>query len=84
MPEGVGIGKPKTDGVAGHVANTAGAIGYVELTYALDKKAQYGAVKNKAGQFVRADLASITAAAAASCAEQPAEPYSLHDLTLLA
>jgi phosphate ABC transporter phosphate-binding protein len=82
FPQGVGIGKPKTDGVAGHVANTPGAIGYVELTYALDKKAQYGAVRNKAGKFVRADLAGITAAAAASLQEKPAdEPYSLHDLT---
>jgi phosphate transport system substrate-binding protein len=82
FPQGVGIGKPKTDGVAGHVANTPGAIGYVELTYALDKKAQYGAVRNRAGTFVRADLAGITAAAAASLAEKPVdEPYALHDLT---
>lgn len=82
FPQGVGIGKPKTDGVAGHVASTRGAIGYVELTYALDKKSQFGAVKNKAGAFVRADLAGITAAAAASLGAKPtAEPYSLHDLT---
>jgi len=82
FPKGVGIGKPKTDGVAGHVSNTKGAIGYVELTYALDKKAQYGSVKNKAGQFVLADLASITAAASAVIGTKPTEaPYNLHDLT---
>jgi phosphate transport system substrate-binding protein len=77
-----GIGQPKTNGVAGHVSKTNGAIGYVELTYALDKKSQFGAVKNQAGKFVRADLPSITAAAAASLKlKQTEEPYSLHDLT---
>ena len=51
-------------------------------TYALDTKAQYGAVRNKAGKHVRADLASITAAAEATLdVKQTAEPYSLHELT---
>lgn len=82
FPQGVGIGMPKTNGVAGHVTKTKGAIGYVELTYALDKKAPFGAVKNKAGKFIQADLPSITAAATAGLAEkQTTEPYSLHDLT---
>jgi phosphate transport system substrate-binding protein len=82
FPSGVGIGKLKTNGVAGHVSTTKGAIGYVELTYALDKKAQFGLVKNTAGNFVRADLPSITAAAAASLKGKPTEePYTLHDLT---
>jgi phosphate transport system substrate-binding protein len=81
FPPGVGIGQPKTDGVAGFVDRTPGAIGYVEVTYALDKKAQFGAVQNKAGQFVRADLASITAAAASLTEPPTDEPYSLHELT---
>ena len=81
-PSGVGIAQNKTDGVAGHVARTVGAIGYVELTYALDTKARYGAVVNRAGRPVLANLDGITAAAAASLATKPtAEPYSLHDLT---
>ncbi len=81
-PTGVGIAQNKSDGVAGHVSRAVGAVGYVELTYALDTGATYGAVVNKAGKAVRADLASITAAAAASAGAKPtAEPYSLHELT---
>lgn len=78
----VGIAQNKSDGVAGHVARTPGAIGYIELTYALDKKSAYGAVVNKAGKPIKADLPSITAAAAASLGSKPTQaPYSLHDLT---
>src|SRR5262249_50817907 len=61
----VGAGAPKNDGVAGLVSGTKGSIGYVELIYALDKKnLKYGAVQNKDGQFLRASLESVTAAAA--------------------
>jgi phosphate ABC transporter phosphate-binding protein len=81
-PKAVGIKQNKSDGVAGHISRTAGAIGYVELTYALDTKARYGSVVNKAGKPVRADLDSITAAAAATLGmKQTADPYSLHELT---
>src|SRR5436305_10663686 len=38
-------------------------MGYVELIYAVKNKLPYGNVKNKAGDFVKADLASVTAAA---------------------
>ena len=79
---GSGSASRRTTGWPGTSPTHPGAIGYVELTYALDTKSQYGAVVNKAGKAVRADLASITAAAAASLGEKPtAEPYSLHDLT---
>lgn len=81
-PESVGAKQSKSDGLAGHVSRTPGAIGYVELTYALDTKAQYGAVVNKAGKPILADLDSITAAADATLGQpQTAEPFSLHDLT---
>ncbi|MDB5307024.1 MAG: Phosphate-binding protein [Gemmataceae bacterium] len=83
-PKGTGIAQPKSDGVAGHISRSAGAIGYIELTYALDSKdkLKYGSVRNKAGKDVLADLESITAAADASIGEkQTQEPYSLHDLT---
>ncbi|MBX9584214.1 MAG: phosphate ABC transporter substrate-binding protein PstS [Gemmataceae bacterium] len=83
-PKGLGIAQQKSDGVAGHIARTAGAIGYLELTYALDSKDElkYGSVRNKAGKDVRADLDSITAAAAASLGTKPTDPpYSLHELT---
>lgn len=81
-PNGIGTRQPKNDGVACHIARTPGAIGYVELTYALDTKCQYGAVQNRSGRMVLADLPSITAAAEASMSQKGTEePYSLHELT---
>lgn len=82
-PTGVGIKQNKSDGMAGHIGRTLGAIGYIELTFALgDKKVKYGTVKNRTGKQVLADLDSITSAATASLgAKQTVEPYSLHDLT---
>jgi len=59
----VGVGGKGNEGVAGVVKQTPGAIGYVELTYAKQNNLAYGAVKNKAGRFILADLASIKAAA---------------------
>jgi phosphate transport system substrate-binding protein len=81
-PETVGIRQNKSDGVAGHIDRTPGTIGYIELTYALSKKAKYGSVRNKAGKDILADLDSITAAGDASLSvAQTQEPYSLHELT---
>jgi len=59
----VGVGSKGNEGVAGAVRQTPGAIGYVELTYAKQNSLAYGAVQNKAGRFLLADLASIKAAA---------------------
>ena len=83
-PKGVGIAQNKSDGVAGHISRTEGAIGYIELTYAMDSKdrLKYGSVRNKAGKDVLADLDTITAAAEVSLDQkQTQEPYSLHELT---
>lgn len=62
----VGLGAKGNDGVAGLLKQQQGAIGYVELIYAVNNKIPYGKVKNASGKFVMADLASVTAAAAAS------------------
>jgi phosphate transport system substrate-binding protein len=59
-----GLSAPKNDGVAGQVKQTPNTIGYVELIYALQNKMSYGKMKNKSGAFIKADLASVTAAAA--------------------
>jgi phosphate transport system substrate-binding protein len=59
----VGVGAKGNEGVSGLVRQTPGAIGYVELIYALQNKMSYGSVRNKAGQFVTASLDSVTAAA---------------------
>jgi phosphate transport system substrate-binding protein len=59
----VGTGAKGNEGVALKVHETPNAIGYVEMVYALQNQLSFGAVRNNAGVFVRADLASVTAAA---------------------
>jgi phosphate transport system substrate-binding protein len=59
----VGNGAEHNEGVAEMVQQTPNSIGYVEMVYALQHELNYGAVRNAAGAFVRADLASVTAAA---------------------
>lgn len=51
------------NGVAGIVRKTNGAIGYVDLSDAIENKLVYAAVKNQAGAYVTPDAASVTAAA---------------------
>lgn len=60
----VGVGGKGNEGVAGMIRNLPGSIGYIELIYALQNKINYGSVKNKSGQFIKASLDSTTAAAA--------------------
>jgi phosphate transport system substrate-binding protein len=66
-----GVGGKGNEGVSGLVKQTPGAIGYVELIYALQNKIPYGSVKNKDGAFVRASVESVTAAATAAAAQMP-------------
>ncbi len=60
----VGIGGKGNEGVSGQVKQTPGAIGYVELIYAIQNKMPYAEVKNAAGEFVKPTLESVTAALA--------------------
>lgn len=66
----VGTGADGNEGVAQLVSKTPNAIGYVELIYAFQHGLNYAAVKNPAGQFIKADLASIIAAATETGASQ--------------
>src|SRR5947207_7154136 len=59
----VGVGGQGSDGVAGLVSQTPGTLGYVELIFALQNKISYGSVQNMAGEFVKATVAAVTAAA---------------------
>jgi phosphate transport system substrate-binding protein len=59
-----GIGGKGNEGVAGQIKQTPGALGYVELIYAVQNKMPYAEVRNAAGEFVKASLESITAALA--------------------
>jgi phosphate transport system substrate-binding protein len=67
----VGLGGKGNEGVTGLVKQTPNAIGYVELIYAIQNNVPYGTVKNAAGVFVKADLASVTAAAASTAKNMP-------------
>jgi phosphate transport system substrate-binding protein len=60
----VGIGGKGNDGVSGLVSQTPGAIGYVELIFALKNNISYGSVQNAAGDMVKASPESVTKAAA--------------------
>jgi phosphate transport system substrate-binding protein len=60
----VGTGAKNNAGVAGFVKKTEGSIGYVELIYALKEKITYGSMLNKSGKPIKADMKSVTAAAA--------------------
>jgi phosphate transport system substrate-binding protein len=62
----IGLGGKGNEGVAGMVRQLPGAIGYVELIYAVQNNIPYGSVKNAAGNVVKASLESVTAAAASS------------------
>jgi len=61
----VGLGGQGNPGVANIVKQTPGAIGYVELIYAVQNQIGYGLVRNKAGNYVQASLETTTNAAAA-------------------
>ena len=91
----VGLGGKGNEGVAGTVQQTPYSIGYVELIYALHSHTNYGTVKNSSGKFVKADLASVTAAGAGASQQMakdirvsitdPAEPsaYPICSFTYL-
>jgi len=67
----VGLGGKGNEGVTGQIKNAPNSIGYVELIYAASNNIPYGNVKNSSGNFVKADLASVSAAAAAAAATMP-------------
>jgi phosphate transport system substrate-binding protein len=62
----VGLGGKGNEGVSGLVKQTPGSIGYVELIYAIQNGITFGKVQNASGKFLKADLAGVTAAAAAA------------------
>jgi phosphate transport system substrate-binding protein len=59
-----GLGGKGNEGVAGQVKQLPGAVGYVELAYAVQNKLPYAHVKNSAGNYVAPTLDSITEALA--------------------
>ncbi|MFN0118825.1 MAG: phosphate ABC transporter substrate-binding protein PstS [Elusimicrobiota bacterium] len=67
----VGLGGKGNEGVAGTIKQIKNSIGYVELIYAKQNNIDYAAVRNASGKFVKADIASVTAAAASAAKNMP-------------
>jgi len=67
----VGLGGKGSEGVTGQIKNAPNSIGYVELIYAVSNNIPYGTVKNSSGSFIKADLASVSEAAAVAAKTMP-------------
>jgi phosphate transport system substrate-binding protein len=89
-----GLGGKGNEGVTQQVKQSDGAIGYVELIYAISNDLPYGDVKNAAGEFIRPSLKSVSAAAADKLPEdtdfrvsitnaKPADAYPISSFTWL-
>lgn len=59
----IGLGGKGNEGVAGSIKQTPGAIGYIELAYAIQNNMAYARIQNKAGNFITPSISSVTAAA---------------------
>ena len=69
----VGLGGKGNEGVAGLVKQTQGAIGYVELAYAVKNNLSYADIKNKSGNFIKPSIESTTAAVNGKVNSMPAD-----------
>src|SRR5208337_3459832 len=56
----LGFGGKGSEGVSELIKQTPGAIGYVELIYAVQTKIDYASVKNSSGAFIKADFNSVS------------------------
>jgi phosphate transport system substrate-binding protein len=74
-----GVGAKGNEGVAGQIGNSPGAIGYIELAYALQNDIAYVALQNKAGAYVLPSIDSIRAAAGQK-PEVSATDFSITDM----
>lgn len=60
----VGLGAKGNEGVTGQIRNIPGAIGYIELAYAIQNQLPVASIKNSSGNFVRPSAETVTAALA--------------------
>lgn len=61
------------EGVAAFIKSHPYSLGYLQITYAVEGDIQHGRVQNSSGVFVKAESAGITAAAAATATDMPAD-----------
>ncbi len=69
----VGLGGKGNEGVSGLIRRLPNSIGYIELIYSIQNHILYGDVRNSSGNFVKASLNSVTAAAAGATKTMPAD-----------
>lgn len=69
----IGLGGKGNEGVTALVQQTPGAVGYVELIYAINNKLPFATLRNHDGNWVGASLNTVTAAAAADASQIPAD-----------
>jgi phosphate transport system substrate-binding protein len=69
----VGLGGKGNEGVAGLIKQSEGALGYVELAYAVQNNLPYALLQNKAGNFVQASFESVSAAASGAASNMPSD-----------
>lgn len=67
----IGLGGKGSEGVSGLISQTQGAVGYVELAYAIQNKLPYVIMKNKDGNFIEPNFNTVTAAAAGAVKNMP-------------
>jgi phosphate transport system substrate-binding protein len=67
----IGLGGKGNEGVTGLIKQTSGAIGYIELAYAVKNKLAYASIKNKTGNIVEPNFNSVTAAAEGASKSMP-------------
>ncbi len=58
-----GIGAKGNPGVAAMIKQIPGAIGYIEMNYALENHIMFASIKNSSGNFIKASVKSVSAAA---------------------
>jgi len=58
----VGLGGKGNEGVSGLLKQTPGAVGYIELAYALQNKMPFADMQNSSGNFITATVESTSAA----------------------
>ncbi len=73
----VGTGVERNEGVAATVQKTPNSIGYVELVYAIQHQLSFGAVRNAGGEYIRANLESVAAAAGSAMTGNSASSSSI-------
>ena len=77
-PAASSVGMKGNEGVAGQIQNTPGAIGYIELAYAMENDIAYAAIGNAAGKYIAPSLDSVRAAAAQKPQVNPSD-FSIVD-----